>query len=237
MAFLNNIKQWFHDLSRLFFPNLCEVCDTPLAHGEETMCLKCRYNLPLCNITNTSYNFIHQRLMRHVPINLATAYFFYHRNSSYTNLILSAKYRGRPKIVQLLAEEFAKKIIPTGFFNGIDIIIPVPMHRTKKAQRGYNQTDYIARGLSNVSGIRIGDNIVATKNNSTQTRKGAYNRWLNAQNRYSIKNPEQLSSLHILLIDDVITTGATLMACAEALHKASPSTTISILTLAATELQ
>lgn len=111
------------------------------------------------------------------------------------------------------------------------------MHRTKKAQRGYNQTDYIARGLSNVSGIRLGDNIVATKNNSTQTRKGAYNRWLNAQNRYSIKNPEQLSSLHILLIDDVITTGATLMACAEALHKASPSTTISILTLAATELQ
>lgn len=225
------------DLFGMFFPCLCEVCNTPLTHGEETMCLHCRYNLPRCNIHNNPFNIIHQRLMRHVPIERAAAYFFYHRDSAYTNLILSAKYRGRPKILEQLAKEFAQTISPDGFFDGIDRIIPVPMYRSKKISRGYNQTDYIARGLHKATGIKIANNIIAIRKHTTQTRKGAYSRWLNAQNTYSVENPHELNGLHILLIDDVITTGATLTACAEAIHKTAPSATISILTLAATELQ
>lgn len=237
MAIIGSIKQWINDLARLLFPHLCEVCDRPLVHGENIMCLRCRYNLPQCNFHNNPFNPIHQRLMRHVPIERAAAYFFYHRDSAYTNLIISAKYRGRPTIVEQLAIEFATKIQPDGFFNNIDLIIPVPMHHRKKINRGYNQTDYIARGLNQVTGIKISHNIIATRSHSTQTRKSAYNRWLNAKDTYEIKNPQELAGRHILLIDDVITTGATLMACAEAIHKASPSTLISILTLAATELQ
>ena len=175
--------------------------------------------------------------MRQVPIERAAAYYFYHRDSAYTNLIISAKYRGRPKIAEHLAHEFATKIKSDGFFDGIDMIIPVPMHRSKKINRGYNQTDYIAHGLNLATGIRISHNLVATKKHDTQTRKSAYNRWLNAQNTYKVKNPKEIDGRHILLIDDVITTGATLMACADAIHKAAPTATISILTLAATELQ
>lgn len=237
MALFASIKRWTTDLFRLFFPELCEVCDTPLAQGEKCMCLRCRYNLPQCNIHNSPFNIIHQRLMRRVPICRAAAYFFYHRDSAYTNLILSAKYRGRPRIVELLAKEFAQKITADGFFDGIDLIIPVPMHRSKKLQRGYNQTDYIARGLQQISQIKITHNIIAAKRHSTQTRKGAYSRWLNAQNTYAVENAHNLDGKHILLVDDVITTGATLLACAEALHKAAPNATISVLTLAATELQ
>lgn len=237
MDIFREIRQWVSDLSGLFFPKLCEVCDRPLVHGEEIMCLHCLYGLPLCNIHNDSFNTIHQRLMRHVPIERAAAYFYYHRDSSYTNLILSAKYRDRPRIIETLAEDFARLIAPDGFFKGIDLILPVPMHRSKKLRRGYNQTEYLARGINKVTGIPVGDNLLASRSHDTQTRKGAYRRWLNAQNIYAVCDSAELDGKHILIVDDVITTGATLMACSEAVHQAAPTATVSVLTLAATELQ
>ena len=245
MGRLDGLKQWVADLSGMFFPHLCEVCDTPLTHGEEILCTECRYNMPLCDFHRDPFNTIHWRLMRHVPIERAAAYFYYSRDSRYANLILSAKYRGRPRIMQILAAEFARRIQPDGFFTGIDCIIPVPMHPSKMRRRGYNQADHIAAGLSEVTGIPVAHNLIATRRHSTQTHKGAYGRWLNARNTYAVLHPAQRLTLpahrpqhpHILIVDDVITTGSTLASCCEALHQALPTATISVLTLAATELQ
>lgn len=237
MAIIAGIKQWIADLSGILFPRLCEVCDKPLVHGEDFICLECRVNMPLCDIHRDNFNSIHQRLMRKVPIERAAAYFHYHRESPYTNLIMSAKYRGRPIIIRKLSAEFARKIKPDGFFDGIDAIIPVPMHPSKKHRRGYNQAEILAMGLHDQTALPILSNLIATRPHSTQTRKNAYRRWLNAQHTYKLNHPEQLTDLHILLVDDVITTGSTLMACCEAIHSACPSAHISILTLAATQLQ
>lgn len=237
MAGLDGIRQWIADLGSLFFPRLCEVCDRPLVHGEDIMCLDCRYSMPTCDIHNDPFNSIHKRLLRHVPVERAAAYFHYSRNSRYANLILSAKYRNRPRIMQSLASEFAAKIAADGFFDGIDLVVPVPMHRMKRRKRGYNQTDHIADGVSKATGIAVSRCLTATRPHSTQTNRGAYSRWLNSRDIYRLDDTAAIEKKHILLVDDVITTGATLAACCEAIHTASPDTKISILTLAATELQ
>lgn len=237
MARFDGIKQWISDLAGMFFPKLCEVCDTPLVRGEDVICLDCLYNMPLCDIHRDPFNIIHQRLMRHVPIERAAAYFYYTRQSRYTNLILSAKYRNRPHIIDKLAATFAQRISTDGFFDGIDLILPVPMHSSKQLRRGYNQTEYLARGLNRITGIPVYDNLIAIRKHGTQTHKGAYGRWLNARDTYSVEFPAEIDGRHILVVDDVITTGATLATCCEAIHKAAPAATISVLTLAATELQ
>ncbi len=237
MGRFDTLMRWMADLSGMFFPRLCEVCDTPLVYGEKILCTGCRYNMPFCDFHRDQFNTIHQRLMRHVPIQRAASYFYYSGESRYADLILSAKYRGRPRIMHFLAAEFARRIIPDGFFNGMDCIIPVPMHASKKRRRGYNQTEYIASGLSEATGLPVEYNLIATRRHSTQTRKGAYGRWLNAQDAYGVVCPDGLNGRHVLVVDDVITTGATLAACCEAIHNAAPTAVISVLTLAATELR
>ncbi len=237
MGFLSAVNGLLADLGSIFFPRTCEVCQQSLVQGEEHICLTCLYNLPRCNIHNDPFNTIHQRLMRHVPIEKAAALYYYVRNSPYTELILSAKYRGRPIIIKELATVFSKEIIADGFFDSIDMIMPVPMHLWKRIKRGYNQTDFIADGISAVTGLPIANNLIATRGHSTQTHKGAYGRWLNAQNIYEINNPEEIDGKHILIVDDVITTGATMSACCEAIRKVSPSTRISVLSIGVTIMQ
>lgn len=236
MAIATTLREWIADLSNMIFPNTCEVCGKTLVRGEKIICLGCHYNLPLCKITNFTDNFIHQRLMRDVPIDRATSLFFYYRGNSYTNLILSAKYRGRPKIIYQLAHNFAEQLATNDFFDGIDLIIPVPMHRRKQRQRGYNQTEYIARGISDATGLPISDNIVAHRPHATQTRKTAADRWAGLNDVFSIKYPEELTDRHILIVDDIITTGSTLHHCCKTLYTAAPTAKISILTIGATTI-
>lgn len=237
MGFLSKINDIISDLLKVFFPNTCEVCEKTLIAGEEHLCIECLYNLPRCNVHNSTFNTIHQRLMRHVPIEKAGAYFYYIRDSRFTELILSAKYRNRPEIIRLLSTLFAQEILPDGFFDEIDIIIPVPMHKWKKIKRGYNQTDFIAKGLNEITGIPISHNLIATRGHSTQTHKKAYDRWINSRNIYAAQNIQDIAGKHILIVDDVITTGATMSACCEAIHTASPTTKISVLSIGLTSIQ
>lgn len=175
-------------------------------------------------------------MLRHVPIERAAAYFYYVRQSPYTNLIMSAKYRGRPRIIHRLAADFAHEISPDGFFESIDCILPVAMHPLKRFMRGYNQTVHLARGLSESTGIPIADNLKALSSHSTQTRKDARERWSSAPSAYRISNPSQLEGKHLLVVDDVITTGATITACCEAIHLAVPSARISVLSIGLTNI-
>lgn len=231
------LTAWFRDLLGVIYPDVCEVCGESLIRGEETVCLHCLMKLPRTQIHQEEFNLLHQRLAGNVPIERAAGYFYYYRESDYAALIHRAKYRGRPVIAERLGARYAREIVGDGFFDGIDMIIPVPLHRFKMIRRGYNQSEAIAQGVSRVTGLPIGDNLVAVKGHSSQTRKNSYDRWLNAQDIYTVIRHEELNGKHLLIVDDVVTTGATLLACCEAVHKVQPSARISVLALGITHLR
>ncbi len=133
--------------------------------------------------------------------------------------------------------QFAREIASSGFFDTVDVIVPVPLHRSKLAQRGYNQSEYIARGISRGIGRPVKNLLKAVKGHETQTRKGRYERLLNMQGVFAVVDVAAVESKHLLLVDDVVTTGATLLTCAEVLRQAAPDVCISIATLAVARLQ
>lgn len=237
MGLKEGLKGWGDDLLSMFFPALCEVCGRPLVKGEEVICTACNLDMPRCNFHTDPFNTIHQRLAGHAPIERAAGYFYYYRGDMFTQPVLAAKYKNRPNALRVLARNFAEEISADGFFDGIDLIVPVPMHWRKRMSRGYNQTDYLALGLSEATGIAVGHNLKAVRSHSTQTRKGAFERWRNSLDTYEVVGVESLAGKHLLVVDDVITTGATMLACCKALHRALPHATLSVLALGVTNLQ
>lgn len=231
------LKGWFSDLLRIVFPDVCEVCGSSLVRGEEVICLKCDMNMPRTRVHNDSFNIIHERLAGKTPIERAAGYFYYYRESDYAAIIHNAKYNGRPIIARKLAMRFARELMADNFFDGIDIILYVPMFFLKKIKRGYNQSEYIAQGISQATNIPIGHNLISKRSHSSQTKKNSYSRWLNAQGVYDVINSDELENKHVLIVDDVVTTGATLLACCDVVHNAVPSATISVLSLAVTRLR
>jgi ComF family protein len=231
------LKGWFSDLLRIVFPDVCEVCGSSLVRGEEVICLKCDMNMPRTRVHNDSFNIIHERLAGKTPIERAAGYFYYYRESDYAAIIHNAKYNGRPIIARKLAMRFARELMADNFFDGIDVVLYVPMFFLKKIKRGYNQSEYIAQGISQATNITVGHNLISKRSHSSQTKKNSYSRWLNAQGVYDVINPEELENKHVLIVDDVITTGATLLACCDVVHNAVPSATISVLSLAVTRLR
>jgi ComF family protein len=230
------LKTLASGISGIAFPRVCEVCGTSLTGNEDIMCLDCQLSLPVTNIHNDDFNTIHERLMGHARINRAGSYIYYYRNGAYSRLIHTAKYRNRPIIAEKLARQYASILLNDNFFDDIDVIIPVPMYRLKRLWRGYNQAESIARGISEVTGIPVSDNLVATRH-GTQTRRGQYDRWINAMNTYHVEHAEELDGLNILIVDDVITTGATMLACCEAINRACSGVTLNIVSLGVTHLR
>ncbi len=226
----------FSRILNLIYPNLCEVCGRRLTSGEEVMCLHCSYDLPRTKAHESSFNVVHERLAGTTPVERGAGWFYYYRENPYAAMIHRGKYNGHPELLRSLARKYAGELQRDGFFEGIDMIVAVPLHPFKLMMRGYNQTDYIAKGISDVSGIRIGNCLKATKFRKTQTNKGVFSRWINSQGDYVAKNAGELAGKHILVIDDVLTTGATLLTCCNAIHHAAPTAKISVLTLAITKL-
>lgn len=229
------VRLWADGLTSVVMPRLCEVCGAPLVSGEEIICLDCDFNMPRCHIHRDQFNTIHQRLAGPALVEKAAGYFYYYRDNPYTRLIHVAKYNGRPKVARELACRFARELSADGFFDSIDDIVAVPVHWFKRLRRGYNQTDYIAEGLSEVTGLPV-IKCLRSRAHATQTRRGAYNRWLNARDIYYAVNTSDLDGRHILLVDDVITSGATMLACCNAIHDAAPTARISVLALGVTEM-
>ena len=166
-----------------------------------------------------------------VDIERAASYMYYRKGSPYNRLIHYLKYKERKGVGVRMAQAAANELLPTGFFDGIELIVPLPLSKKKLRKRGYNQCNYIAQGIANVTGIVIEKSAVErTRANESQTHKNRDERWKNVQGIFAVRNIDVLRGKHILLVDDVLTTGATLASCASAI--VATGCKVSIFTLA-----
>ena len=221
-----------NDLWEFFFPRYCVICGKRLLQGEEHFCLNCLCALPRIRFSNQEDNKMARLLWGKMPIERAYAFLYYSKGGSVRELLFQLKYYGNQRIGSFLGRCMAKELFSTGFFDGIDGIIPVPLHDKKLKSRGYNQSELLAEGFSSVVRMRVLKDVLRRRQyTDTQTHKSNYERWNNVMDVFECTSPEQLSHKHVLLVDDVLTTGATLVACAYA-FKEVEGLRISILTLA-----
>lgn len=226
------MRKIFNDLLHLFFPKLCMLCQTPLVGGEEHICLKC-----LCDLPRTGHNFLEENPATYlfggkVPVYHAAAFLHYEKGGHVQLLIHSLKYHDNREIGFRLGRMAGLRYQKAILSDRPDLLLPVPLHPKKRKQRGYNQSEWIARGLNTLLKLPIDTtSLRRTKETETQTHKQTYDRWLNMQDIFSVVDREALTGKHILLIDDVITTGSTIGACAEALLTI-PGVRVSVLAIA-----
>lgn len=229
------IKDWLYSFISLLFPRCCVVCGRSLAKGEECICAMCNINLPRTNYHLQKDNQVEQLFWGKIPLERATSFFFYRKGSDFRQILHQLKYGGQKEIGAIMGRYMASELTVSGFFEGIDVIIPVPLHKRKQRIRGYNQSEWIARGISTVTGIRIDTEvIVRRKHTDTQTRKSTFERWENVDGIFELHHAESLKGKHLLVVDDVLTTGATTVACASRLMEIE-GVRISVLTLAVAE--
>lgn len=200
--------------------------------SEQHLCINCQLELPRTHYEHTPDNLLMQHFMEWPEVIRATAYFYYHKEGRYSNLIHHLKYYDHPETGTYLGRMAAKELALSGFFEGIDLIVPVPLSKKKRRKRGYNQCDYIAQGISEITGIAKNCNCIERViNTDTQTRKGQSERWKNTEGIFNITDYASLRGKHILIVDDVATTGATIHACISALLTV-PDVRISVFALA-----
>ena len=231
------IRQWMGAAADVALPRACPVCGKVLDSDEHWLCRTCLVGLPRTRYEETAFNAMEQHFAGMVPIERATAYFFYEKGSPYASILHDIKYHNTPRMGEWLTTRAVTDMGASHFFDGIDVVTAVPLHRSKLAHRGYNQSEYLARGIAKALGIPYFETLKAIRPHSTQTHKGAMERWQNIQGNYALKkDAESMSGKHILLVDDVVTTGSTLTVCATLL-KSIPGVTVSLFTLAAARLE
>ena len=228
------MKGFGKDFIALFFPELCKICKNRLMYREKFICTSCFFNLPEINYWSQNDNSAEKRFFGKFDIVHAYSLFRYVKDSDFHQLFVELKYRGCKELGNYLGEYFAGKMKDADLCNDIDFLVPVPLHPKRYKKRGYNQCERIGEGMASVLKKElISNNLYRKKATVTQTRKGVYERWENVSDIFDLKNPKEFAGKHILLIDDVLTTGSTITACAEAL-KSVENIRISVATLAIT---
>jgi len=223
---------WANDFISLVYPKICVVCGNSLWRSEEIICQKCDYHLPKTNFHLELDNPVSRLFWGRANIDTAVAFLYFNKGSAVQELIHKLKYKGRRDIGVLLGTRYGLYLKNSPLFRDISVIIPVPLFKKKFLQRGYNQSEEFGIGLSSVLGIPLDCNeLIRKKATETQTRKSRFNRWENVSETFVIQNPQKLSGSYVMLVDDVITTGATLEACIQAFIPV-PGIRISIVAIA-----
>lgn len=208
----------FKSLINLLFPRVCAACGNLLLEGEDTVCTTCRFLLPKTGYENFPDNPLAQMFYGQMPFNAVMAEFFFSKTGTVQHLVHGLKYHHCRENGIFLGQEIGKSLLKAADYQGIDYIIPIPLHPKKEKIRGYNQSHVIAEGISQIMNIPIAENcLVRSVFTDTQTRKTRDERYENVKDIFALKNPEKLKGKHVLLVDDVLTTGATLMSAGKAL--------------------
>ncbi len=227
------MASFIDDFLSLLFPRSCEICGNSLYKNEEIICTYCLGRLPYTHWHKDESNPLHAVFWGKVSIQGVTAMFYFHHGNRVQTLLHKFKYKNVREIGIYLGKRYGTQLKNASPFDDVDMIIPVPLHPKKQQKRGYNQSEMFALGLAQTMNIPIDSKSLYRKTASeTQTRKTKIERWENVKDIFGLVNSEELSGKHILLVDDVITTGSTMEACARVLLEI-PNLKISVAAIAA----
>ncbi|MFZ2338724.1 MAG: ComF family protein [Bacteroidales bacterium] len=229
---MNYLYDLWDDVISLLLPRLCHGCGNQLLRNEKVICTECYVVIPRTNFHLIRENPVEKLFWGRCLVERAAAFSYYTRDSRIRRMIHHLKYKGAAEIGTELGRIYGNSLKDSDFLHGIDFIIPVPLHPSKKRQRGYNQSDLISMGISDATGIPVDTGILKrTTVTGTQTRKSRYDRWTNVDDIFRVTGRQRLEGKHVLIVDDVITTGSTIEACADEILREG-NTKVSVAALA-----
>lgn len=212
------IQSLLEDFLNLIYPRTCMACGNTLFRHEEIICSHCLIHLPKTFYHKDPKNPLLSLFWGKIPIEMVSAFYFYNKGNKVQNLIHQLKYKKQPEVGIYLGKRYGVFLKKSEFFENISLIIPVPLHHTKQKIRGYNQAEMIAKGLSISMDVPYDcTSFIRSSATETQTKKTKLERWENVKNKFKVEDSDIIKNQHILLVDDVITTGSTLEACAQVL--------------------
>ena len=225
---LSDIKE---SILHLLFPHVCEVCGTDTIQTDHFICLQCHANLPQTEFERYPNNPVEKIFWGRVPLTSATAHYYFTKNSAMQTLMHGVKYKGNRELGIYLGRLMGQALEASNRFRHVDALVPLPLHPSKEKKRGFNQATILCQGIAEVLGKPIfKDVVIRTMHTDSQTKKNRVQRWANMEGRFELAKPEALKDKHVLLVDDVITTGATLEACGAEIMEAE-NVRLSIATL------
>lgn len=228
-------RSYLADFVSLLFPQLCQCCGESLGAQEDLVCTDCLYNLPYTNFHLSNNHIVAQQFWGKINIEAAYAMLYFTKGGNIQHLMHQFKYKGQRKIGNLLGRLAGGQLLLNPSFSDVDIIIPVPLHKNRLRDRGYNQSKCFADGIAEkMRALVMDDNLVRIKATETQTKKSRIMRFENMKNVFELRNPALLVDKHVLLVDDIVTTGSTLEACGSILLSVS-GLRLSIATIAYAE--
>ncbi len=220
------------DVVALFFPENCAHCGKPLHSQEEVLCTSCYYKLPLTGFHDEKENPVTEIFMGRLPLDAAFSLLFFNKGGMAQQLIHQLKYDGKKEIGTFLGKLTGKRLHGFPLLSSVDVVVPVPLHPKKEHQRGYNQSFLIGQAIAEQLGVPVVNNVLYRQiYTATQTKKSRYERWQNVKDIFAVKNESLIRNKHVLLVDDVITTGATLEACGNRLLEV-PGVHLSVVSVA-----
>jgi ComF family protein len=220
-----------NDFVSLFFPNYCMGCNVTLSPSEKVICLHCKSEIQQTNLHTMQPNILHQRFYELPSLRYAFAYSWFQQQGALQKMLHALKYKGHAEVGIYLGRLYGTILLETGYAEMIDYITSVPLHYLKYRKRGYNQSDLIAEGIAETSGIPFRKMIRKKYSGTSQTKKHRSERFENVENTFGILSKMNLRNKHILVVDDVLTTGATMQAACQPLVESAA--TVSIFTIAA----
>ncbi|SEA85237.1 ComF family protein [Pedobacter hartonius] len=222
---MRRFKQYLYDFFCLLFPDPCNACGVQLVHGEQQICTRCLYDLPFTDFHLHQENAVAKLFWGRIHCHTAMAMLYFRKGSRVQELIHQLKYRSRTDLGLRMGAMLAERLAASPFYHRADLIIPVPLHIKKERKRGYNQSRLIAEGMSRVLQVPVNTSLlVRRRNTGTQTKKNRYSRFENMKAVFYAPMPEELAAKNVILVDDVITTGATLESCGQVLLNCGVST-------------
>ena len=197
-----------------FYPQNCIGCGSDVIEKENFLCLECINELPYTSFALHANNTLEKFFWGRIPVTAGMSEFYFSKSSAIQNCIHEFKYKGNIKLGLYLGRMMGKSILNSNRFSNIDFLIPLPLFTKKEFKRGFNQSAILCNGISEIINVPVmANNVIRIKATETQTKKGRIERWENVEKSFSVANAEKLKGTHVLLVDDVITTGATIEAC------------------------